>query len=66
MLEVLKTIEEQSKFALLYQIVSGEEAEVATDNENYVIARNKKILALWFGFVLFGANGRTRTLGLSQ
>ena len=47
MLEVLKTIEEQSKFALLYQIVGGEEAEVATDNENYVIARNKKTNPVW-------------------
>ena len=47
MLEVLKTIEDQSKFGLLYQIVSDAEAEISTDNENYVIARNEKTNPVW-------------------
>jgi hypothetical protein len=33
MLKVLKTIEDQSKFGLLYQIVSDANAEISTDNE---------------------------------
>ena len=47
MLEILKSIEEQSQFALLYQIVDSEDAEVSTDNENYVIARNEKTNPVW-------------------
>lgn len=47
MLEVLNTLEEQSQFALLYQIVSDEVVELSTDNQNYVIARNKKSNPVW-------------------
>ena len=43
----MKLISEKCKFALLYQIVSDENAEIYTDNKNYFMARTDKQHPVW-------------------
>lgn len=46
-MSVIKTIEEQSSFALLHQIVKGDNPYIVTDNENYFLARTKEGYPTW-------------------
>lgn len=46
-MDVIKSIEERSSFALLSQIVNGDNPDIASDNENYFIARTRIGLPTW-------------------
>ena len=43
----IDSIEERSSFALIYQIIKGENPSVVTDEENYFIARTREGLPTW-------------------